>query len=99
MTSAPLMGSRFSSRFTKPWKVKESFTRLAPKATYKQETYHSLGRFDHWPVHAVQLTVEATRVAQVVSSSVPSPKRCRQGRAVDTFPTFLVEFGVVWNRQ
>lgn len=40
--------------------------------------------FDEWSVLAVHLVVKSTGVAQVVSSAVTSPQRCRRGSTVYT---------------
>ena len=50
--------------------------------------YKASLRLDQGTVKSVHLVVETTRVAQVVSSAVPSPKGRGNGATVDTFSTF-----------
>lgn len=45
-------------------------------------SYHSFLWLDQWSVAAVDLVVEAARVAQVVAVRVAPPQRRRDGRTV-----------------
>lgn len=60
-------------------KTLQSFTHLT-------DTHHSLMRLDERPAKSIHFGVQPTSIAEIVTSSIPSPQGGLVGATVDTFP-------------
>lgn len=56
--------------------------------------YQAPWLLDQWPIHSVHLVVEAAGIAQVMSSSVPSPQRSRYRSAINALTALRKVLGL-----
>ena len=76
----------FSKKKLIPYSI-QSLKKVTPKS-YIKCAYSSFFWFDKRPVLSIHLVVEATGVAQVMSSSVPPPQRSTGSPTIDTLTAF-----------